>query len=112
MTELACASANERTTCRYLAFTPMHDAVHSSIAPTNRPLNDAIGYLSSVPFNLLFKLFKLIHLYACNGPHPQHPRLALCVMSCGEWPTKPISKTGLSRPLSLIARFVGYPPCE
>ncbi len=80
MTELACASANERTTCRYLAFTPMHDAVHSSIAPTNRPLNDAIGYLSSVPFNLLFKLFKLIHLYACNGPHPQHPRLALCVM--------------------------------
>jgi len=56
----------------YLAFTPMHDAVHSAVAPTNRLLNDAVGLLSSVPFFFLFKLFKLIHLMHHKHANDQH----------------------------------------
>ena len=50
------------TVATYLAFTPMHDAVHSAIAPRLRSLNDWVGFLVSGPFMFRFSMFKKVHL--------------------------------------------------
>lgn len=50
------------TLATYLAFTPMHDAVHSAIAPRWRALNDWVGFLVSGPFFFRFSMFKKVHL--------------------------------------------------
>ena len=50
------------TVATYLAFTPMHDAVHSAIAPRSRALNDWVGFLVSGPFFFRFSMFKKVHL--------------------------------------------------
>ena len=48
--------------CTFVAFTPMHDAVHYAISPRHRWLNDTVGYLASIPFLVAFPLFRVIHL--------------------------------------------------
>ena len=58
-TPLAFAGAAVST---FVAFTPMHDAVHNAVCPRNRALNNLVGTLSSAPFLGLFRLFKVIHL--------------------------------------------------
>lgn len=67
---------------------PMHDAVHNSVAPKQKWLNNAVGNLSGIPLFAPFHVFKLIHLmhhrhanegaadpdsYAGEGPEWQLP---------------------------------------
>lgn len=46
----------------FVIFTPLHDATHGSVAK-DKSVNNAIGWLSSVPFLAPFPLFKWIHLH-------------------------------------------------
>jgi len=47
-----------------MAFTPMHDATHSSVAkPPYRWINETVGFMCSVPFVLVpHPLFRWLHL--------------------------------------------------
>ena len=49
----------------YLAFTPLHEAVHGAIAGRNRalrPLETAIGWLCTAPYLAAYPAFRWIHL--------------------------------------------------
>jgi fatty acid desaturase len=46
----------------FVAFTPMHDAVHNAVCSRNARLNDLVGTVASLPFVGLFRLFKVVHL--------------------------------------------------
>lgn len=50
------------TICIFVAFTPMHDAVHYSVAPKARWLNELVGRISAVPFSAPMPAFRLVHL--------------------------------------------------
>mmetsp|Transcript_26473 Transcript_26473/g.47789 ORF Transcript_26473/g.47789 Transcript_26473/m.47789 type:complete len:309 (+) Transcript_26473:71-997(+) len=52
------------TVAIYWAFTPMHDATHSSVAkPPYRWINESVGFACSVPFILVpHPLFRWLHL--------------------------------------------------
>jgi fatty acid desaturase len=59
----------------FASFTPMHDAVHYSVAPKNRALNDLVGRVAGVPLSAPFAAFRVIHLMhhrwcndAASGP--------------------------------------------
>jgi fatty acid desaturase len=55
-TTLVCGVAT------YVAFTPLHDATHSAVAPRYPRLNDAVGLLASLPFMGIFRVFRTVHL--------------------------------------------------
>ena len=72
----------------FVCFTPLHDAVHNSVAPKLSWLNNAVGSLCGIPLFAPFRVFKLIHLmhhrhanegaadpdsYAGEGPEWQLP---------------------------------------
>ena len=56
LASLLCAAAI------FLLFTPMHDACHNAVVPKSRGANDAIGLLASLPFQLQYRTFRLLHL--------------------------------------------------
>jgi beta-carotene hydroxylase len=59
----------------YWCFTVMHDAVHMSIAPKWKCLNDTAGVLAGIPLLAPFGLFKFIHLthHRFSGDHDSGP---------------------------------------
>src|SRR5437879_656165 len=51
------------TVAIYIAFTPMHDAAHGSVAQKEfRWMNRVIGHLSATAFPVPFEAFRYIHL--------------------------------------------------
>lgn len=48
--------------CAYVAFTPLHDSVHGSVAPRYRKLNDLVGQACGVPLILPRAFFRHMHL--------------------------------------------------
>jgi len=58
----------------YLAFTPMHDACHGSVAshPSLRFLNNAVGTACGALFPLPFAAFKRMHLLHHKHTNDEH----------------------------------------
>ncbi|KAK3814128.1 MAG: fatty acid desaturase-domain-containing protein [Benniella sp.] len=52
------------TAACFAAFTPVHDGTHSSIAkgPYKKLINNVVGYLSGIPLNLPFGVYRQLHL--------------------------------------------------
>lgn len=47
----------------YVIFTPFHDAVHFAVSKDFRWLNEAVGWMSSIPFLIVpFPAFRFLHL--------------------------------------------------
>jgi len=47
----------------YMSFTPMHDSTHCAVSRKHRWLNEAVGWLCSVPFIILpHEIFRFLHL--------------------------------------------------
>ena len=46
----------------FVLFTPLHDAVHRSVAAGVRPLNDLVGHLAALVFTAPYVTFKYVHL--------------------------------------------------
>lgn len=58
----------------YMAFTPMHDATHYSVSREHRWLNEAVGWLCSVPFIVVpHEMFRFLHLN--HHKHTNDPEL-------------------------------------
>jgi beta-carotene hydroxylase len=60
----------------FCSFTPMHDAVHRSVAPRNAWVNELVGYLASAPYMFVFRSFRAIHLAHhrhCNEGRQRDP---------------------------------------
>ncbi|KAF9327565.1 hypothetical protein BG006_009159 [Podila minutissima] len=52
------------TAACFASFTPVHDATHSSVAKGvyKKPVNNLVGYLSGLPLNLPFGVYRQLHL--------------------------------------------------
>ncbi|KAI1312630.1 hypothetical protein EDD11_002902 [Mortierella claussenii] len=52
------------TAACFASFTPVHDGTHSSIAKGvyKKPINNLVGYLSGIPLNLPFGIYRQLHL--------------------------------------------------
>jgi hypothetical protein len=52
------------TAACFASFTPVHDGTHSSIAkgPYKKLINNVVGYLSGIPLNLPFGVYRQLHL--------------------------------------------------
>ena len=66
---VACACA---TFFAYWAFTPVHDATHSSLSK-NKLINEGLGWLSSVVILAPFSAFRYVHLM--HHKHTNNPEL-------------------------------------
>ncbi|KAG0364995.1 fatty acid desaturase-domain-containing protein [Gamsiella multidivaricata] len=52
------------TAACFASFTPVHDGTHSSIAKGvyKKPINNLVGYLSGIPLNIPFGVYRQLHL--------------------------------------------------
>lgn len=52
------------TAACFACFTPVHDATHSSVAKGvyKKPVNNMVGYLSGLPLNMPFGIYRQLHL--------------------------------------------------